>query len=105
MSDWRQFCSSAEGFSLEDDGVVIALAGERRQRVEIRETPDTYELTSIVVRQSVVAAHADVPLRAWRRNRGVAGVGFRIDRKGRLEIGTGHGDVVTVESGEVVYAR
>jgi hypothetical protein len=28
-----------------------------------------------------------------------------IDRTGRLEIDTGHGELVTVESGEVVYER
>ncbi len=36
---------------------------------------------------------------------GVSGVVSMIDRKGRLEIGVGHGEQVTVESGEVVYAR
>ena len=36
---------------------------------------------------------------------GVSGVVSMIDRQGRLEIAAGHGEVVTVESGEVVYAR
>jgi BirA family biotin operon repressor/biotin-[acetyl-CoA-carboxylase] ligase len=36
---------------------------------------------------------------------GVSGVVSMIDRDGRLEIGVGHGDHVTVESGEVAYAR
>jgi BirA family biotin operon repressor/biotin-[acetyl-CoA-carboxylase] ligase len=36
---------------------------------------------------------------------GVRGVVSMIDRQGRLEIGVGHGEHVTVESGEVVYAR
>jgi BirA family biotin operon repressor/biotin-[acetyl-CoA-carboxylase] ligase len=36
---------------------------------------------------------------------GVSGVVSMVDREGRLEIARGHGDVVTVESGEVVYAR
>jgi BirA family biotin operon repressor/biotin-[acetyl-CoA-carboxylase] ligase len=36
---------------------------------------------------------------------GVSGVVSMIDREGRLEIARGHGDHVTVESGEVVYAR
>jgi len=35
---------------------------------------------------------------------GVSGVVTMIDREGRLEIAQGHGDNVTVESGEVVYA-
>jgi hypothetical protein len=28
-----------------------------------------------------------------------------IDREGRLEIAVGHGEVVTIESGEVLYER
>jgi biotin-(acetyl-CoA carboxylase) ligase len=35
----------------------------------------------------------------------VSGVVTMIDRAGRLEIGVGHGEQVTVESGEVVYGR
>ena len=36
---------------------------------------------------------------------GVSGVVSMIDRQGRLEIASGHDEIVTVESGEVVYAR
>jgi BirA family biotin operon repressor/biotin-[acetyl-CoA-carboxylase] ligase len=36
---------------------------------------------------------------------GTSGVATQIDRAGRLEIDTGHGDLVTVESGEVDYER
>ena len=36
---------------------------------------------------------------------GTSGVVTMIDRQGRLEIATGHDNVVTVESGEVIYAR
>jgi BirA family biotin operon repressor/biotin-[acetyl-CoA-carboxylase] ligase len=36
---------------------------------------------------------------------GTSGVVSMIDREGRLEITVGHGEVVTVESGEVVYAQ
>ena len=34
-----------------------------------------------------------------------SGVAAMIDREGRLEIAVGHGEVVTVESGEVLYER
>src|SRR5262249_9019996 len=63
---------------------VFVMTGDRRQRVEIRETSDTYEFMSIVARPSAIASVLDAPLRAWRRNRGLQLVGFRIDRKGRL---------------------
>ncbi len=36
---------------------------------------------------------------------GTSGVASKIDRAGRLEIAVGHGEVVTVDSGEVVYER
>jgi BirA family biotin operon repressor/biotin-[acetyl-CoA-carboxylase] ligase len=36
---------------------------------------------------------------------GASGVVTMIDREGRLEVAVGHGEVVTVESGEVDYAR
>lgn len=36
---------------------------------------------------------------------GTSGVATMIDREGRLEIAVGHGDLIKVESGEVVYAR
>ena len=36
---------------------------------------------------------------------GTSGVAAMIDREGRLEISVAHGEVVKIESGEVVYAR
>jgi BirA family biotin operon repressor/biotin-[acetyl-CoA-carboxylase] ligase len=36
---------------------------------------------------------------------GTTGVAVKIDRQGRLEVAVGHGEVVTVESGEVDYER
>lgn len=36
---------------------------------------------------------------------GTSGTAVKIDREGRLEIAVGHGEVVTVESGEVLYER
>jgi BirA family biotin operon repressor/biotin-[acetyl-CoA-carboxylase] ligase len=39
------------------------------------------------------------------RVNGTSGVASKIDRTGRLEVSVGHGGVVAVESGEVVYER
>jgi BirA family biotin operon repressor/biotin-[acetyl-CoA-carboxylase] ligase len=36
---------------------------------------------------------------------GTSGVAVKIDRAGRLEVATGHGEITTVESGEVLYER
>ena len=84
MPEWQQFCRGASQISVDGENAVLVMTGDRRQRVEIRETPDTYEFMSIVVRPSAIASVPDAPLRAWRRNRGLQLVGFRVDRKGRL---------------------
>jgi hypothetical protein len=70
--------------SVDGDSAVLVWTGDRRQRVEVRETGDTYEFMSIVAKPAVIESLADVPLRAWRRNRTLQFVGFRIDRRGRL---------------------
>jgi BirA family transcriptional regulator, biotin operon repressor / biotin---[acetyl-CoA-carboxylase] ligase len=36
---------------------------------------------------------------------GTSGTAVKIDREGRLEVAVGHGEVLTVDSGEVVYER
>lgn len=84
MSDWRRICRGEAGFSVEDDSIVVALADERRHRVEIGDTEDCYELLGVVARRSVVESVPECALRAWQRNRTTALVGFRIDRRGRL---------------------
>lgn len=84
MTDWRQFCRGAEGMSVDGDSVKVITHGERQHRIAIRETGDTYELTGAVARLAALSAVPDVPLRAWRRNRGMQLVGFRVDRKGSL---------------------
>ena len=84
MPDWQQFCKGTSRISVDGENAVLVITGDRRQRVEVRETPDTYEFRSIVVRPSAIASVVDAPLRAWRRNRGLQLVGFRVDRKGRL---------------------
>ncbi|MEO8501261.1 MAG: hypothetical protein ABI565_10125 [Vicinamibacteria bacterium] len=84
MAEWRRLCQGAHGVSLEGDDRVLVAVGERHQRIDILETPETFELKSVVVRQSTVASLPDLALRAWRRNRAMQLVGFRIDQKGRL---------------------
>lgn len=84
MPDWRQFCRGADGVSVDGDGVGVMASNERRHRISVSETAETYELMGIVARPAAIESIPDVPLRAWRRNRGTQLVGFRIDRKGRL---------------------
>jgi hypothetical protein len=84
VPDWRQFCRGADGISVDGDSVTVTVHVERQHRIGIRETADTYELTGLVARLAALSAVPDVPLRAWRRNRGMQLVGFRVDHKGRL---------------------
>jgi hypothetical protein len=84
VTDWRQFCRAVESVSVDGNSVEVITPNERRHRVHVRETADTYELTAVVARPAALSAVPDVPLRAWRRNRGMQLVGFRTDHKGRL---------------------
>src|SRR5687768_13196480 len=84
MSNWKQFCRGVEGVVIDGDGVDVVQADKRRHHIFIQETADSYELTGVVARASALSAWADVPLRAWRRNRAMQLVGFRVDQKGRL---------------------
>jgi hypothetical protein len=82
--DWRQWCVGLHDISVDRDGVEVVTADERRRRVAIRETADTFELTGIAVGRAAIDAIPDAPLRAWRRNRAMQLVGFRFDHKNRL---------------------
>jgi hypothetical protein len=70
--------------TVEGDRIEVAIAEGRHQRIKVSETEDTYELSSIVAHPAAIASIADVSLRAWRRNRAMQLVGFRLDQKGRL---------------------
>ena len=82
--DWRQFCRGLDGISVDEDGIEVVMADERHQRIAIRERAETFELTGIVARPGAIDTVPDVPLRAWRRNRAMQLVGFRLDQKNRL---------------------
>jgi hypothetical protein len=82
--DWRQFCTAA-GLMVDGDHVAIALDDGRRHRVAVSEESDAYRLTALVAGRAVLSEVADAPIRIWRRNRETQLVGFRIDRRGRLQ--------------------
>jgi hypothetical protein len=81
--DWREFCRGAEGVSVEKQGVQVFTADLRSRSIRIRETPNTYELASIV-RHKVPPDTEYLAIRTWRRNRAIHLLGFRIDRKDRM---------------------
>jgi hypothetical protein len=84
VPDWTQFCQGAKGLSVDGYDVYVTAADERSHCIRISETQDTYELTGVVVRVAALSSIPDAPLRAWRRNRAMQLVGFRVDQKGRL---------------------
>ena len=83
-SNWREFCRRRDELSVDGDGVVVSFESQRRHRLDVRETDQTYVLTGVVARQGVLADVPDAALSAWKRNRSTQLVGFRIDRRGRL---------------------
>ncbi|MBK8232091.1 MAG: hypothetical protein IT349_10925 [Candidatus Eisenbacteria bacterium] len=86
MPDWRDLCRGIPRLRLSDDGktVEVPIARGRFQRIEIRETSETFELSGVIARRSVLRTIEDAALRIWRRNRTTALVGFRIDARDRL---------------------
>jgi hypothetical protein len=84
VSDWRQYCRDADGISLDGDNIDVMLTKGRHHSIRIRETSETYELSGVVARPEDLDVISDVPLRAWRHNRAMLLVGFRMDQKARL---------------------
>jgi hypothetical protein len=83
-SDWKGFCRKQTGLVVDGEDIVVTFDNQRRHRIEVRETENTFVLTGIVARPAVVAGVPDAALRAWKRNRSTHLVGFRVDRRGRL---------------------
>jgi hypothetical protein len=54
------------------------------EREGISGTPDTYELTSVVLGSSALSNIPDMSIRIWRRNRTAQLLGFGFDEKDRL---------------------
>jgi len=84
MTDWRSLCRGGTDLVVDTDVVTVAVGDGRTQRVRVKATASTYELSSIVVRAAALDEIDDAPLRAWRRNRTSQLVGFRIDERGGL---------------------
>ncbi len=82
--DWRNYCRALDGISVSGEVVEVVTHNERRQRISVHETADTFELTGVVARAAAIRDIQDVPLRIWRHNRATQLVGFRIDERGRI---------------------
>lgn len=82
-AEWVPLCDVGD-LTVNEPHIEVAFKNERRHRVFVEDTDDSYQLTAVVARQRVVAQQTDLPLQAWLRNRATQLVGFRIDRRGRL---------------------
>ena len=81
---WSVICHGVENFKVNGDQIEATFADGRQHRVQVQETDQTFELTSVVSRAGQLNTIIDLPLRAWQRNRATQLVGFRIDQRGRL---------------------
>lgn len=83
-ADWRRLSRSA-GFRIVNDRVEVAFEDDRRQALHVDEVdPEHLRLWSIVAPARDVKRMETPELYAWRRNRVIELVGFRLDRQGRL---------------------
>jgi len=82
-AEWRRL-SKAKDLVLEEDAVVVRFSNGRSQRIAVEDLGDSYQLSTRVVRASVIADSEELALMAWQRNRRTALVGFRLDAGGHL---------------------
>jgi hypothetical protein len=81
---WSGLCE-ANDLTVEAHQLIVALGDGRKHRVVVSEEVDGYRLVALVARLAVLASIPDAPIRSWLRNRETQLVGFRIDRRGRLQ--------------------
>jgi len=81
-SDWRRFCQVTR-YEIAGEAVVVRL-GARRHRVRIYDDGDDWRLEATVGKRGVELSMRELRLLAWRRNRAVDLVGFRVDDKQRV---------------------
>src|SRR5678816_2372044 len=83
-ADWRTLCRGRD-LTVDKDMIVVMLPGGRQQRISVSDNDDAYWLTTVVARPAVASTVANLPLRAWERNRATRLVAFKIDMRGRLK--------------------
>jgi len=84
MTEWQSWCKGERDLTVDVAGVRVALDDDRGQVVQVSDGQDCLELSSVVLKASLVETIEDVVLRAWRRNRTTRLVGFKVDKRGRL---------------------
>src|SRR5688500_6093724 len=105
MTDWRRYCVGARGIQVDRDAAMVALGRGRKHRVDVAASQDVIELSAVVARRGVVEVQENPTLAAWKRNRSVSLVGFRLDDRGRL-VGESWVPAAGLTDGEfVVYLR
>lgn len=81
--EWRAWCRSG-GLHVEGDQVTVQLSDGRQHRVLLTTGADAFEMSAVIIPQSVAKSIQNLAPRVWRLNRNTSLVAFRIDRYGRL---------------------
>src|SRR5687768_6601601 len=82
-AEWERMCR-ARDVRIEGSHVYLELKDQRRHRVTVHETPAAFLLSGLVCGRQHVLQIPDLAILAWKRNRALQLVGFRIDQKQRL---------------------
>ncbi len=80
---WHKFCRT--GFmEANGDKVVVGFRNGRRQVISVSDEGSDYLLHTKIATPAKLQGIESIVQRAWRRNRNVLLVGFRVDGVGRL---------------------
>lgn len=79
----KKLCT-ADDIRVYKDHVEVFFKDRRKHKVEIYDMDDHFLLFTIVARQSAVREIEEPEISAWKRNRSVSLVGFRVDERGRM---------------------
>lgn len=81
--NWQSLCRDG-AFRIAGNKIEVMLDKGRHQFVEVHPSDDEILLYSVVARPAAVAQFENAALRAWKRNRAVPLVSFRVDDRGRM---------------------
>jgi len=83
VANWPRYCRVTD-MVVDEPTIDVAFSNDRKHRVVVTENDDSFLISGVVIRRSIVSSLSDLPPQMWLRNRAVSLVGFRIDRRGRL---------------------
>lgn len=82
-AEWARLCRRKD-LRVEGSDIYLEMSNQRRHRVTVEDTEDAYVISGIACGRAQALQLQHLPLMAWKRNRALQLVGFRIDKKQRL---------------------